>query len=75
MANITPERVRRALAVNVKSRRVKARLSQMKLAGMIGVRQSYISCIESAREGATVDTVARLALALHTQPSRLLRLV
>ena len=73
--HMTLDKVRRAFGANVKSRRTKAKLSQTDLAKLIGVRQSYISCIESAREGVTVDTITRLAVALHTNPSRLLKLV
>ena len=75
MTHMTTERVRKAFGINVRKRRVKAKLSQTELAKRIGVKQSYVSCIESASEGATVDTITRLALALHTQPSRLLKLV
>lgn len=75
MTHMTIDRVRRAFGSNIKSRRVKAKLSQAELAELVGVKQSYISCIESAREGVTVDTITRLAVALRTNPSRLLKLV
>lgn len=75
MTHMTTQRIRRALAANIKNRRMKAKMSQTDLAILIGVRQSYISCIESAREGVTVDTITKLAVALHTNPSRLLKLV
>ena len=62
-----------ALGIVVRRRRLAAGLSQEQLADRSGLHRTYISMIERGLRTATVQTVAKLADALSTTGSELLR--
>lgn len=57
---------------NLIARRKKLGLTQADLAERLGVRQPYVSALESGTRKPTLDTIARLAEALNTTPDALL---
>jgi transcriptional regulator with XRE-family HTH domain len=64
--------VRQILAENVRGMRMAAGLSQEELAHRSAIHVTYLSGVENGRRNATIEVVARIAIALKTTPSRLL---
>lgn len=64
--------IREVLAINMRRRRQELGLSQEALADAAGLDRTYISSLERCRYGATIDAVAKLALALDLEPIDLL---
>jgi transcriptional regulator with XRE-family HTH domain len=52
---------------NVRHARLAARISQGDLAQQAGLKQQYVSLIESGRQNVTIDTAVRLAAALRLE--------
>lgn len=65
--------IREVLAFNLRLRRQELGLSQEDLADAAELDRTYISSLERCRYGATIDVVARLAVALRMEPVELLR--
>ncbi|MDQ3964602.1 MAG: helix-turn-helix domain-containing protein [Actinomycetota bacterium] len=64
-----------ALAEVLREARVAADLSQEALANEAGLHRNYVSQLERALHSPSIATLFRLAAALGTTPSRLLRRV
>ena len=54
------------LALEIAKARTKARMTQGQLAKAVGTTQSVISRIERANQNLTIQTLAKIANALHT---------
>jgi transcriptional regulator with XRE-family HTH domain len=65
--------IREILAFNMRRRRNELGISQEDLADSASLDRTYISSLERCRYGATIDVVAKLALALGVDPIDLLR--
>ena len=66
--------VRFALAEQIRTIRVQSGMSQEELAFKCDLHRTYISQIERSQKSPTIDTVERIAAALETTPSALLKL-
>lgn len=60
------------IAFNIKVERTIKRLTQAKLAELIGVHEKYIGVIESGKQNLTLKTLHRIAEALGVDIVRLL---
>jgi transcriptional regulator with XRE-family HTH domain len=67
------ENVRAILARNLRLARAEAKISQEDLADRSGIDRTYVSGIERAVRNPTIEILARLAKALRTTASELLR--
>lgn len=67
------ERLLRSIAANVRKLRARLGLTQEELGEATGLSYRYLQDIEAGRKNVTVDTLTRLARALRTRPSELLR--
>jgi transcriptional regulator with XRE-family HTH domain len=65
--------LRDVLARNMRQQRVARGLSQEALAHESGVDRTYVSSIERAQRGVSIDIVARIAKALAVEPWKLLK--
>jgi transcriptional regulator with XRE-family HTH domain len=63
----------RALADNVRARRLERGLSAVEVAARAGVARATLTQIEGGRANPTIDTVAALAAVLGCEPEALLR--
>lgn len=61
------------IAANVRKRRLHMGLSQEKFADLCGYHRTYIGSIERSERNITVSTLEALAVALQTEPTKLLR--
>jgi transcriptional regulator with XRE-family HTH domain len=59
----------------IAARRQKAGLSQEDLAAKAGIHRTYVSQLERGLKSPTINVLARVAAALDTRPSQLLRLL
>lgn len=59
-------------AHNIKSLRLKRKMSQDALATKAGISTSYVSEIERGNRSPPLDTIEKLAMALGVPPQRLL---
>lgn len=57
-------KVRCVLARNLREQRMKARLSQQKLADSVGMNRTYLSDLENANGNASVDILVKIACGL-----------
>lgn len=64
--------LRRALAENLKSRRLAAGLTQRQLAALINMSREYIVMIEKAEANISIDMLNAIAVQLNTTPIALL---
>lgn len=60
-------------ATNLKLRRLELGLSQEALADQAGLHRTYIGSVERAERNISIDSMARLATALHIDLADLLR--
>ncbi len=60
-------------AVNVRFYRLKAGLSQEKLAELAGLHRTYISAIERERRNISIENIESIAGALHVEAYKLLQ--
>lgn len=65
--------LRDVLASNMRKLRAAHGLSQEALAHESGVDRTYVSSIERAQRGVSIDIVARIAKALAVEPWKLLK--
>ncbi len=61
------------VALNVRRLRVAAGLAQDELAAAANVDRTYVSQIELGKRNITLDSLERIAVALHVDPAALLR--
>jgi transcriptional regulator with XRE-family HTH domain len=59
-------------AENLKTNRLRRKLSQEALAAKAGISVSYVSMLERAQRSPPLDTLEALSAALHVKPSSLL---
>ena len=64
--------IRRVFAVNLRRLRAERSLSQEALADMAAIDRTYVSALERELYSVSIDTVAKLALALKVPPASLL---
>ena len=64
-----------ALALTIKDLRARARITQEELAHRAQVHRTYVSQLERGLKSPTLDVVFRLAMALETEPDRLVAMV
>ncbi|MCL2831376.1 MAG: helix-turn-helix domain-containing protein [Betaproteobacteria bacterium] len=69
----SPGNVRGVLAYNVRLLRVQRSWSQEDLAMECGLDRTYVSAVERERWNVSLSNIERLAVALGTEPWRLLR--
>jgi len=62
--------IRNLLAKNLKMFRSDRRMSQMELASIAGVSTNYINEIENGKKSPSVETIAKLVIALSIEPFR-----
>lgn len=65
--------LRKVVAVNVRTARKAARVSQEKLAEEAGLHRTYVGAIERAERNVSLDNIERLAVALRLAPWQLLK--
>ncbi len=65
--------LRQLLATNIKALRQSLGISQEELADLCGLHRTYISDIERCNRNISIDNIARIANALHTSASELLK--
>jgi transcriptional regulator with XRE-family HTH domain len=65
--------LKRLLAINLRRLRVARGLSQTELAAAAGIARVHVNRIENGAQNASLDTVSRLAAALGSEPSDLLK--
>jgi transcriptional regulator with XRE-family HTH domain len=65
--------LRRTLARNVVTQRGALRLSQEALAQDAGIDRTWLSKLETAKAGVSIDTIEKVAKALNVEPSDLLK--
>jgi transcriptional regulator with XRE-family HTH domain len=66
------DELRSIVAANLKARRLELGLSQTALARAAGLTQASLSLIECGRHSPTLESLAALAVHLHTTPAALL---
>lgn len=64
---------RRVLGTQLRTARLRRRLTQDALAERVGIHPSYLGSIERGRRNVPLDTLCRLAWALRVDPHELLR--
>lgn len=64
--------LRQIFRINVKYYRKQFKLSQEKLAELSGLSTNYIGDIERTNRKVTIDTIEKIAKALHVSPADLL---
>lgn len=64
-------RLREIISINVRALRIRAELSQEKLAELMGVSQAVIGRIETAPGNLTADTLETIARALKVSPAQI----
>ena len=60
-------------AANVRRRRLELNLSQEELGERAGVHRTYVGMLERGEKNVTIYNIERIALALDTKPSSLLK--
>lgn len=65
-------RLRKAVAAQIRRRRVAAELSQEELGYRAGLHRTYISQVERAKKALTIDSLQKIAEALGVEPAVLL---
>lgn len=65
--------LRKVVAVNVRTARKAARVSQEKLAEEAGLHRTYVGAIERAERNVSLDNIERLAVALRLAAWQLLK--
>jgi transcriptional regulator with XRE-family HTH domain len=60
-------------AANVRRRRLELNLSQEELGERAGVHRTYIGMLERSEKNVTIYNIERIASALRTEPSALLK--
>jgi len=65
--------IRKVFAANMRAARIKAGLSQEKLAELAGVDRTYVSSLERCVYAASIDVVDRIAKVLRVEAAELLR--
>ncbi len=65
--------IRRLFARNLRRLRAERGYSQEALADAAGIDRTYVSALERERYSATLDAVAKLAVALNVSPDVLLQ--
>lgn len=60
-------------AANVRRRRLELNLSQEELGERAGVHRTYVGMLERGEKNVTIYNIERIALALDTEPSSLLK--
>ena len=73
-ANGQGEALRLAFAANFKIARAKAGMTQIDIACLTGIAQTYVSSIECGKQNPTLDTMAILAEAVGSDVRTLLKL-
>ena len=68
---ISAKDIQELLARNLRAAREKLGISQMKLAERANLSAGYMNDVEGARRWMSVETLARLARALHLKPYQL----
>ena len=72
-ADESSEEMRALFGANFRQARLKAKLSQVEVAELTGIRQSYISEIKNGVHNLTLDTMTTLAKAVGTDVRTLLK--
>jgi transcriptional regulator with XRE-family HTH domain len=67
------EKITKIVAANVKAERLRAGLSQQRLAEKTGLSVRYISRLECSPQNIKIDKVAVIATAMGVPPDKLLR--
>jgi transcriptional regulator with XRE-family HTH domain len=70
--DMQPEKLSRVIGENVRRRRTELRLTQVELAGRLGITQGAISDVENGRRSPLMGTLARMSEILEVPPSYLL---
>ncbi|MBT3192544.1 MAG: helix-turn-helix transcriptional regulator [Verrucomicrobia bacterium] len=65
--------IKKQLGQRVREQRLKAGISQEKLAELTGLHRTYISDIECGTRNVAIINIVRIAEALATQPSELVK--
>lgn len=66
-------RIAETVARNIRRYRKKRQLTQVELAGRLGVQQGYVSTLENAGRVPSLDMLEKVAKALWVAPWRLLK--
>lgn len=64
---------RKILALNLRRLRAERRISQEGLADLAGLHRTYVGSIERSERNVSIDNIAKLAAALGTEASELLK--
>ena len=64
---------RKILALNLRRLRAERRISQEGLADLAGLHRTYVGSIERSERNVSIDNIAKLAAALWTEDSELLK--
>lgn len=67
-----PDKLKQILRDNIRARRAEEGITQAKLASILGTSQAAIAQIERGHSSLSLDMLAKIADALHTQPALLL---
>ena len=70
---VNEERIKKQLGKAVRAHRLQAGISQEKLAELTGLHRTYISDIECGTRNVAIINIVRVAEALATQPSDLVK--
>lgn len=65
--------IRKVLATNIKSCRIRQNMSQEDLAFQCNLHRTYISDIERCTRNISIDNIAKIAAALEVSPADLLK--
>lgn len=65
--------IKKRFGLAVREQRKQSDVSQEELAMRIGADQAYVSRIEAGRMNVTLETMEQIAVALHVDPSDLLK--
>lgn len=65
--------IRKILATNIKSYRIRKNMSQEDLAFQCDLHRTYISDVERCNRNISIDNIAKIAAALKVSPADLLK--
>ncbi len=65
--------IRKILATNIKSYRIRKNMSQEDLAFQCDLHRTYISDVERCNRNISIDNIAKIAAALEVSPADLLK--